>query len=176
MPYIERTGVGEDGSPASVCIPLSSRVGDIVFSPLGTPREGTLVCDGSAISRQAYKALFDFLGTSCGEGDGETTFNLPDLRDQWILCAGTEHVAGDKVSEGLPDITGYQDFHSGATISASGAFVLYETGSTSGSLPYSGSIPIIRHTFDASRSNAIYGASEHVTPKSTVLTPCIAYE
>ena len=71
----EEYGRDENAAPAKDTTP--SRVGDIVFSPLGTPREGTLVCDGSAVSRQTYKELFDFLGVSCGEGDGETTFNLP---------------------------------------------------------------------------------------------------
>ena len=175
MPYIERTGIDENGNPAKVRIPLSTTsVGDIVFSPLGAPREGTLVCDGSAVSRQAYKALFDFLGTSCGEGDGETTFNLPDLRDQWILCAGVEHTAGGKVSEGLPNITGM--------------FVLYGTPQEGSFFAQKSFEPIDIASgggydaarggcyFDASRSSPIYGASDHVTPKSTVLTPCIKYE
>ena len=152
------------------------RIGFIKTFAGATPPEGTLLCDGSAVSRDTYSELFAAIGTTWGSGDGTSTFNLPDLRDQWILCAGVEHTVGEKVSEGLPNITGYQDFHSGATISASGAFVLYETGSKSGSIPYSGSIPIIRHMFDASRSSAIYGASDHVTPASVAVLPCIVYE
>lgn len=38
------------------------------------------ICDGSAISRETYAELFDVIGTSYGEGDGSTTFNLPDKR------------------------------------------------------------------------------------------------
>lgn len=38
------------------------------------------ICDGSEISRTAYSKLFNVIGTTYGEGDGETTFNLPDKR------------------------------------------------------------------------------------------------
>lgn len=41
---------------------------------------GYLLCDGAAVSRATYAALFAVIGTSYGEGDGSTTFNLPDLR------------------------------------------------------------------------------------------------
>jgi len=42
--------------------------------------DGWLICDGSAISRTTYAALFTAIGTWWGTGDGTTTFNLPDLR------------------------------------------------------------------------------------------------
>ena len=41
-----------------------------------------LICDGSAVSRTTYASLFAVIGTSFGEGDGSTTFNLPDFRDR----------------------------------------------------------------------------------------------
>lgn len=37
-----------------------------------------LVCDGSAVSRETYKELFEKIGTIYGDGDGSTTFNLPN--------------------------------------------------------------------------------------------------
>lgn len=40
-----------------------------------------LWCDGSAISRTEYSELFAAMDTIYGEGDGETTFNLPDHRE-----------------------------------------------------------------------------------------------
>jgi len=39
---------------------------------------GFLACDGSAVSRSIYSALFAAIGTTWGPGDGSTTFNLPD--------------------------------------------------------------------------------------------------
>src|SRR3972149_3810041 len=41
---------------------------------------GLLYCNGFAISRAAYKRLFDRIGTVNGVGDGSTTFNLPEFR------------------------------------------------------------------------------------------------
>lgn len=42
---------------------------------------GWLLCDGSAVSRSTYAALFAEVATTFGVGDGSTTFNLPDLSD-----------------------------------------------------------------------------------------------
>lgn len=41
---------------------------------------GFLLCDGSAVSRTAYAALFAITSTTYGVGDNSTTFNIPDLR------------------------------------------------------------------------------------------------
>jgi len=41
---------------------------------------GWLLCDGSAVSRTTYAALFSAIGTTYGTGNGSTTFNLPDAR------------------------------------------------------------------------------------------------
>jgi len=44
---------------------------------------GWLLCDGAAISRTTYLALFTAIGTAFGSGDGSTTFNVPDLRGRF---------------------------------------------------------------------------------------------
>jgi microcystin-dependent protein len=43
---------------------------------------GFLECDGAAVSRSTYAALFAVIGTTYGAGDGSTTFALPDLTDK----------------------------------------------------------------------------------------------
>ena len=43
------------------------------------PPDGYLLCDGSEVSRARYSRLFREIGTLYGEGDGATTFNLPDM-------------------------------------------------------------------------------------------------
>ena len=42
---------------------------------------GYLLCDGQAVSRTIYAALFKAIGTTWGAGDGSTTFNVPDMRE-----------------------------------------------------------------------------------------------
>ncbi|MGC3957534.1 MAG: tail fiber protein [Verrucomicrobiota bacterium] len=54
-----------------------------------TAPAGYLQCDGSAVSRTTYAALFAVMGTAYGAGDGSTTFNVPDFRGRTLLGAGT---------------------------------------------------------------------------------------
>jgi microcystin-dependent protein len=53
---------------------------------------GWLLCDGAAVSRTAYAALFAAIGTHWGAGNGTSTFNLPDLRGRFVR--GTDRGAG----------------------------------------------------------------------------------
>jgi microcystin-dependent protein len=49
------------------------------------------LCDGSAISRSTYSDLYTLLGNTFGAGDGSTTFNLPDMRDRFVVGAGSSY-------------------------------------------------------------------------------------
>lgn len=53
---------------------------------------GFLMCDGSAVSRTTFAALFTAIGTAFGVGDGSTTFNVPDLRGRTL--AGKDNMGG----------------------------------------------------------------------------------
>src|SRR3989344_1096308 len=57
----------------------TSPTGTIVFWPTGSIPSQYLLCDGQAVSRTTYSALFAEIGTTYGVGDGVTTFNLPDF-------------------------------------------------------------------------------------------------
>ena len=57
-----------------------------------TEPEGWLFCDGAAISRTRYAALFRAINTTYGAGDSNTTFNLPDLRGRFPL--GLDNMGG----------------------------------------------------------------------------------
>ena len=46
---------------------------------------GFLECNGAAVSRSTYAALFAVVGTTYGSGDGSTTFNVPDLTDRTVV-------------------------------------------------------------------------------------------
>jgi microcystin-dependent protein len=55
--------------------------GQIIVTAATTPPPYTLLCDGAAISRTQYAALFAAIGTTYGAGDGTNTFNVPNLRE-----------------------------------------------------------------------------------------------
>jgi microcystin-dependent protein len=61
-----------------------SLTGSILFMATPIVPNGWLKADGSAVSRATYSRLFTAIGTTYGSGDGSTTFNLPDLRGQFI--------------------------------------------------------------------------------------------
>ena len=86
MARVEMYGLDANRQPVRKV--ANSPVGWIGWYPVETPPEGTLVCNGGAVSRTAYAELFAVLGTKYGAGDGSTTFNLPDLRGRFIRGTG----------------------------------------------------------------------------------------
>ncbi|WON82297.1 MULTISPECIES: tail fiber protein [Chromobacterium] len=58
--------------------------GQVAYFATGDAPEGWLKANGTAVSRTEYAALFAAIGTRFGVGDGATTFNLPDLRGEFI--------------------------------------------------------------------------------------------
>lgn len=61
---------------------------------------GFLMCKGQEVSREAYADLFAVIGTKYGEGDGETTFNLPNITDEAKL--DIEYMTGKRDTDGRP--------------------------------------------------------------------------
>jgi len=59
---------------------------------------GYLLCDGSAVSRSTYAALFAIISTAYGVGNGSTTFNLPDFRG--LFLRGLDGAAGRDPNSG----------------------------------------------------------------------------
>ncbi len=55
--------------------------GAILTNTTGSVPTGYLLCDGSEISRTTYIDLFNTIGTYYGEGNGSTTFNIPNLKN-----------------------------------------------------------------------------------------------
>jgi microcystin-dependent protein len=73
---------------------VSAEVGDIKMSVREDNYEGWLVCDGRAISRETYSALFALIGTTFGSGDNTTTFNLPNGKGRIPLGAQSSSGTG----------------------------------------------------------------------------------
>lgn len=79
----------QDGLNSIMIIQANVPTGAIMpFAGASAP-SGYLLCNGAAVSRTAYAALFSVIGTSYGSGDGSTTFNVPDLRETAPVGIGT---------------------------------------------------------------------------------------
>jgi len=75
---------GIEGIPTATIVPWSS----------ASVPTGFLECNGAAVSRSTYSALFAIVGTTYGAGDGSSTFNLPNLSDNVAMGkSGTKAVA-----------------------------------------------------------------------------------
>ena len=162
---------------------IKYNLGTLVIVPSGavipfagsTAPEGYLLCDGREVSRTDYPYLFNAIGTTYGEGDGNTTFNLPNLQDKFIEGAGTNAVGTVKTA-GLPNITGEFGAQGSTTIRSlgTGAFKVNQTGKIdagySDQSHYS-----LKQSFDASRSSSIYGNSTTVQPPAVCMNYIIKY-
>ena len=86
--YVKLSGI----TMSTLWYDLSHALGIATVSPTGTivsyaaaaAPTGWLICDGTAVSRATYSTLFGVIQTTYGNGDGSTTFNLPDLRGRVV--------------------------------------------------------------------------------------------
>ena len=147
-------------------------IGTILPYAGNTAPEGTLMCNGAAISRTTYAELFAAIGTTWGAGDEETTFNVPDLRGYFIRGVGRNSAAlAAEQGDAIRNITGGIQGLTGYGLSCQGAFV----GQTGGRVFASGgdgyAIPNI--SFDASR---IVSTADENRPINKAVNYVIVYE
>lgn len=75
------------GVTSSIQAQIDSRgvpPGAVMHFAMSSAPTGWLKADGTAVSRTTYAALFAAIGTTFGVGNGSTTFNLPDLRAEFL--------------------------------------------------------------------------------------------
>lgn len=142
----------------------------IAHAASSTIPAGFFLCDGSAVSRTTYATLFSVIGTVYGAGNGSTTFNIPDLILRYMRGWNS---SGETVNQGLPNIIGSAY---GGQSTLSSPFYLTRTGALTGGpqVTYYYAVQTTTTTtdgrfglgFNASFSNAIYGASNRVTPST----------
>ena len=149
--------------------------GTIITWSTATPPAGYLICDGSAISRTTYANLFAVIGTTYGEGDGNTTFNLPNCHNHTLWQGGT---VGTSFTGSLPNITGTIQLAKQEWRSVSGAFTL--TGDTdtkrfaANGADRTGNWA--QATFNAKNSSPVYNRTDNlVVPSGINIKFCIKY-
>lgn len=187
-------GNGPDGS-GNVKVDTGLPLGHLFAWPYQTPPDGAIQCNGATYNRSLYKDFFAYAtekgwvktepewqiiansnGGFCpyySQGDGSTTFRTPKFAPfMQIAIAGSS--AGKYHKAGLPNIKGTfnasqltdgDDYASGALIVGGG--VSRQTPASPTDESQNG------FSFDASKSNAIYGRSSTVQPESHEWMICV---
>lgn len=114
--------------------------GSIIMYALKAAPSGYLYCDGSAVSRGTYATLYGVVGNTFGQGDGTTTFNLPDYRGKFL--------------RGVNDSSGNDPDASSRTAQATGG----NTGDAAGSIQAD---QYKSHTHTASVTDPQHSHPEH---------------
>ena len=104
---------------------------------------GWLFCNGQAISRSTYSALFAVINTIYGSGDGTNTFNVPDLRGRIPFGKAENSSAGSPLN--------------GATFASGNFYSLASTGGQENHLLLASQTSVKDHTHSASGNMTVYG-------------------
>lgn len=140
--------------------------GAVQFFATSTAPTGWLKANGAAVSRTTYATLFAAIGTVFGIGDGSTTFNLPDLRGEFVRGfddgKGTDsgRVFGSSQAGQMPSHTHTQEI-SNSTAGGTNR----GPGSTGAFLQYSGTTTAAGGTENGSENR----------PRNIALLACIKY-
>lgn len=131
----------------AVVVPTDILIGAIVsygvaFDYTYLAQQGWLPCDGAAVSRTTYAALFAVVGTAHGEGDGTTTFNLPDYRGRFQRGVNYGASADPDASSRVPATRGgasgnqVGSVQTGATVLPAVRFTTDQAGDHKHSVPH----------------------------------------
>ena len=141
-------------------------VGSIIWSANATVPAGYLLCNGASVGRDTYPELFAAIGTTYGDGDGSTTFNLPNLIGRFIEGAST---AGIVKAAGLPNIDGGFSISGAVTTNVAGA-----PGVENARGAFSFEAPAVYHCFvnaNAMTGNTIRKVNFNANSVSSVYDP-----
>lgn len=95
-PATGRSAVSKDYVTSFMATATGMPVGSVMAYAGNVPPGGFLECDGQAVSRTTYSALFGVISTIYGSGNGVDTFNLPDMRDEFIRGKSAARAVGNK--------------------------------------------------------------------------------
>lgn len=165
-----------DGSVQSTAFSIPS--GAVMDFAMQTAPVGWLVCDGAAVDRTTYAALFSAIGTTWGAGNGTTTFNLPDFRGRFRRTVGTDGTAASgafatKQDDAIRNITGaVAAIYRAGLATVTGALGMSTYGSTPATPGTAGANPGDSCTIDIDASREVPTADEN-RPYNVAVQTCI---
>lgn len=141
--------------------------------------EGYLLCNGANVSRTTYAALFAVIGTKYGEGDGSSTFTLPNLDGRVLQGTNDTSEVGTYLEPKIPNMTGSITTGHGlspysvAPENISGAIDYNDLEGQSA--PGNSGAPTYRQgfTFDASRCSSEFVTGASLQPSALQVLACI---
>lgn len=148
--------------PAAEGVPA----GSVIWTARSTAPTGYLKANGAAVSRTTYAALFSAIGTIYGAGDGSTTFNLPDLRGEFVRGWDDGRGVDSGRAFGSAQAQSFQSHqHTGST---AGAGDHSHSGSTNSAGSHNHTVPA---TYDSgtdafSETGNRFGADENIPTSS----------
>ncbi|MEZ0190758.1 phage tail protein [Ralstonia solanacearum] len=159
---------------------LVGQAGLIAYFARSTAPNGWLKANGAAVSRTTYAALFTEIGTTFGAGDGANTFNLPDLRGEFLR--------GWDDGRGVDSGRGFGTWQSGSPVvhddvGGTASFNIAALGDGSNVAwssiadPWVGAFPLTM--YDASAASFVdannKGFINMSRPRNVAFLPCIKY-
>ncbi len=147
-------------------------VGAIITYPVDSIPSHCLECNGAEISRGTYPELFAVIGETYGAGDGSTTFNIPDLRGEFIR--GLDNGRGVDAGRGIgsPQMDAFQGHghYGGALIWAGGTGDIVVSGAG-----------YERRVYNETAGTVVMGhgtprVSDETRPRNVAMMYCIVYE
>jgi microcystin-dependent protein len=161
-------------SPTSAPTALSAAQivpeGVVVWFASSSPPRGYLICDGRGVSRIIYPALFAVIGTTFG-APSTTTFNLPDLRGEFIRgIDGGRGVDTGRVFGTLQPDAFQTHNHTTFVKLATTGHVHQLRGSTAAG-PVDTTQPVVEGYQTGTPSTGNYGTETR--PRNVALLPCI---
>ncbi len=159
---------------------LVGQAGLITYFARSTAPNGWLKANGAAVSRTTYVALFTEIGTTFGAGDGANTFNLPDLRGEFLR--------GWDDGRGVDSGRGFGTWQSGSPVvhddvGGTASFNIAALGDgtnvawSSIADPWVGAFPLTM--YDASAASFVdannKGFINMSRPRNVAFLPCIKY-
>lgn len=143
-----------------------SPAGSIEYFSLASAPAGYLVCNGAAVSRTVYARLFYWIGLTYGGGDGSTTFNLPDLRGEFIRGADGGRGVDSGRGVGTWQTDQFGSHTHGQTVSNSTAGGAGMPAGSNGTL-------LNQTSLTAAQGGT--GNSNETRPRNVAMLPCIKF-